>query len=61
VASDIRRFAVQSRSEAPSESQSEGLNRADAQAEKAAEAMAKNARKAKPVFQSDRKTVSLLA
>ena len=61
VASDIRRFAVQSRSEAPSESQSEGLNRADAQAEKAAEAMARNARKAKPVFQSDRKTVSLLA
>ena len=61
VAPDIRRFAVQSRSEAPSESQSEALNRADAQAAKAAEAMARNARKAKPVFQSDRKTVSLLA
>lgn len=61
VAPDIRRFAVQSRSEAPSESQSESLNRADAQAEKAAEAMSRNVRKRKPLFQSDRKQVSLLA
>lgn len=61
VAPDIRRFAVQSRAEAPSESQSESLNRADAQAEKAAEAMARNVRKRKPLFQSDRKQVSLLA
>ena len=61
VAPDIRRFAVQSRSEAPSEAQSESLNRADAQAEKAAEAMARNVRKRKPLFQSDRKQVSLLA
>jgi hypothetical protein len=61
VASDIRRFTVQSRSEAPSESQSESLNRADAQAGKAAEAMARNVRKRKPLFQSDRKQVSLLA
>lgn len=61
VAADIRRFAVETRSEEVVESKSQALQRADAQAEKAAEAMAQNVRKRKPVFQTDRKPLSLLA
>ena len=61
VAADIRRFSAQSQSEVPLESKSEPLNRFDAHAEKAAVAMVRNARKRKPVFQSDRKPLSFLA
>lgn len=59
VAEDIRRFAAEDqRGEAV---ESKVFRRADAQAEKAAEAMARNVRKRKPVFQTERKQLSLLA
>jgi len=61
VAADIRRFAAQNKSEEARESKSEALNRADAQAEIAARAMARNARVRKPAFQSERKPLALLA
>lgn len=61
VAADIRRFAADTRTEEVVESKSQVLRRADAQAEKAAEAMARNVSRRKPVFQSDRKPISLLA
>ena len=61
VAADIRRFAAQGQVTESVEAESRKIDFPDASAEKVAQVMARNAKRQKPVFQSERKPFALLA